>query len=140
MADIIVKTAARLMTPFIEMFGLYIISHGHLTPGGGFQGGAIIGASMILLAVVFGMKEGNKRLSHDMSLVLESFTLFYAIVGLLGILLGFAFLSNRVAGIPAGKTGDLLSGGTIFALNIIIGLKVASTGKTLFYSLAGGEN
>jgi multicomponent Na+:H+ antiporter subunit B len=139
MADIIVKTAARLMTPFIQIYGLYIISHGHLTPGGGFQGGAVIGASMILLAVVFGLKEGEKRMSHDMSIVLESTLLFYVVVGLFGILMGYGFLSNRVAGIPLGRPGDLLSGGVIVALNIFIGLKVASTGKTLFYSLAGGE-
>ncbi|RMF90021.1 MAG: sodium:proton antiporter [Methanobacteriota archaeon] len=137
--DIIVKTSARLMTPFIQMFGLYVIFHGHLTPGGGFQGGAIIGASMILLAVVYGLEEGEKRLGHDASTVLESSTLFYALIGLIGIAAGYSFLANRVAGIPVGTPGALFSGGAIFAINIVVGLKVASTGKTLFYALSREE-
>jgi multicomponent Na+:H+ antiporter subunit B len=140
MENLIVKTAGRLMTPFIQMFGLYIIFHGHLTPGGGFQGGAIIGASMILLAVALGREEGEKRMGHDLSIILESFALLYIFIGLFGIFLGYNFLANKIAGIPLGKPGDLLSSGTILALNLTIGLKVASTGKTLFYSLAtGGE-
>jgi len=127
------------MTPFIQMFGLYIIFHGHLTPGGGFQGGALIGASFILLAVAFGLGEGEKRMTHDTSTVLESLALAYVFIGFFGVFLGFNFLSNRIAGLPAGRPGALLSGGIIFALNIVIGLKVASTGKTLFYSLAKEE-
>ncbi|HDH27658.1 MAG TPA: sodium:proton antiporter [Euryarchaeota archaeon] len=134
--DIIVKTTARLMTPFIQMFGLYIILHGHLTPGGGFQGGAIIGASMILLAVVYGLEEGEKRMSHDLSTVLESSTIVYVLIGFIGIAAGVNFLASGAAGIPLGRPGSLLSGGMIFALNIVIGFKVASTGKTLFYTLA----
>jgi multicomponent Na+:H+ antiporter subunit B len=137
MVDLIIKTATKLMIPFIQMFGLYIIFHGHLTPGGGFQGGAVIGASMILLAVVFGLDEGEKRLGHDISTLFESSTFFYVIMGFFGIIMGFNFLSNSIAGLPTGKPGSLLSGGLIFILNIIIGLKVASTGKTLFYSISG---
>lgn len=134
--DLIVKTSARLLTPFIQLFGLYIIFHGHLSPGGGFQGGAVIGASFIILAVVFGLKEGDRRMSHDVSIILESSAVFYALAGLIGILVGASFLSNKGAGIPIGRPGDLFSSGLIFFLNLVIGFKVASTGKTLFYALA----
>jgi multicomponent Na+:H+ antiporter subunit B len=127
------------MTPFIQMFGLYIIFHGHLSPGGGFQGGAIIGASMILLAVVFGIKEGDRHISHDASILLESLSILYIFVGLIGVFLGYSFLSNGITGIGLGRQGELISGGFILALNIVIGLKVASTGKTLFYSLVKEE-
>jgi multicomponent Na+:H+ antiporter subunit B len=137
MVDVITKTAARIMIPFIQIYGLYIIFHGHLTPGGGFQGGAVIGASMILLAVVFGLKEGEQRMNHSTSILLESSIFLYAVIGLFGIFLGFNFLSNIIAGFPRGQPGELISGGVILFLNILIGLKVASTGKTLFYSLAG---
>ncbi|MFQ6136348.1 MAG: MnhB domain-containing protein [Candidatus Hydrothermarchaeales archaeon] len=135
MEDVIVRTVTRMMTPLIQMFGLYIIFHGHLTPGGGFQGGAVIGGSMILIAVVFGLKEGNRRAPHDLSVILESFALGYAIIGLLGILLGGNFLANKIVGIPVGTPGALLSGGIILGINIVIGFKVASTGKTLFYTI-----
>ncbi len=137
--DLINQTTARLMTPFIQMFGIYIILHGHLSPGGGFPGGALIGASMILLAVVFGVNEGEKRLNHDTSLVLDSLAVFYIFIGFFGIILGATFLSNNAAGFFLGTPGTLFSGGIIPVLNIIIGLKVASTGKTLFYSLATQE-
>ncbi|MFV2040554.1 MAG: MnhB domain-containing protein [Candidatus Hydrothermarchaeales archaeon] len=137
--DLIIKTTARFMTPFIQLFGAYIILHGHITPGGGFPGGALIGASMILLAVVFGLSEGKKRISHDTSIVLESLAVFYIFIGFAGILAGSLFLSNRAAGFSLGNPGSLVSAGMIPVLNIIIGLKVASTGKTLFYSLASEE-
>jgi multicomponent Na+:H+ antiporter subunit B len=137
--DVIIMTSVRIVAPFIQMFGLYIILHGHLTPGGGFQGGALFGASMILLAVAFGMKEGESRMGHDVSTVLESFAIFYVLIGLAGIYLGANFLSNNIAGIPLGRPGSLLSGGLILLLNIVIGFKVASTGKTLFYTLAKEE-
>jgi multicomponent Na+:H+ antiporter subunit B len=94
---------------------------------------------MILFAVVFGLKEGGKRMGPDISVVLGSFVLVYVLIGLLGILMGYNFLSNRAAGIPLGRPGDLISGGTILALDIVIGLWMASTGKTLFYSLAGKD-
>jgi len=135
--DVITSTAARLLTPFIQMYGLYIIFHGHLTPGGGFQGGAIIGASMIILAVVYGVQEGERMMPPGLSAIFESFAFLYALIGLYGIAVGAAFLSNSAAGIPLGRPGQLLSSGMILALNIIIGFKVASTGKTLFYKLAG---
>ncbi len=137
--SLIIRTMARLMTPFIQMFGAYIILHGHLTPGGGFPGGALIGASMILIAVVFGVSEGERRMSHDMSIVLDSLAILYIIIGFFGILLGVSFLTNNGAGFSLGTQGTLFSGGIIPILNIIIGLKVASTGKTLFYSLASEE-
>ena len=52
--SIIVKTLCRLLVPFIQMFGLYVIMHGHSSPGGGFQGGVILASSFILLALADG--------------------------------------------------------------------------------------
>ncbi len=135
MEDVIIKTTTRLMTPFIQMFGMYVIFHGHLTPGGGFQGGAVIGGSMILLAVVYGLGEGKKRAPHDVALIFEAFAMAYALTGFIGIFLGYNFLSNKIAGVPVGVPGALFSGGIIFAINVVIGFKVASTGKTLFYTI-----
>lgn len=140
MEDLIVRYVSRIVVPFVQLYGLYVVFHGHLSPGGGFSGGAIIGASMILYALAFNLAAGTKKVSHDFSLIMESSGgLIYAGVGLVGILLGANFLGNKVAGIPLGTPGNLLSSGTIMIITFGVGIKVASTMITLFYSLIEGE-
>ena len=70
--SIIITTLTRLLTPFIQLFGLYVIIHGHSSPGGGFQGGVILGASFILLAISFGIDEAKQRFSEGVVAVLTS--------------------------------------------------------------------
>lgn len=140
MEDLIVRYVSRIVVPFVQLYGLYVVFHGHLSPGGGFSGGAIIGASMILYALAFNLAAGTKKVSHDFSLIMESSGgLIYAGVGLVGIMLGANFLGNKVAGIPLGTPGNLLSSGTIMIITFGVGIKVASTMITLFYSLIEGE-
>ena len=55
--SLIVKTVCRRLVPFIQLFGLYVVIHGHTSPGGGFQGGVILGASFILLAIAYGIED-----------------------------------------------------------------------------------
>ncbi|WP_258189578.1 MnhB domain-containing protein [Candidatus Hakubella thermalkaliphila] len=62
MEDIIVRYVSRIILPFVQLYGLYVVLHGHLSPGGGFSGGAIIGASMILYALSFNLAAGSKKL------------------------------------------------------------------------------
>lgn len=140
MEDLIVRYVSRIVVPFVQLFGLYVVFHGHLSPGGGFSGGAIIGASMILYALSFNLAAGTKKVSHDLSLILESSGgLIYAGVGLAAIFLGANFLGNKVAGIPLGTPGNLFSSGTIMIITLGVGIKVASTMITLFYGLIEGE-
>ncbi|MDW7651256.1 MAG: MnhB domain-containing protein [Bacillota bacterium] len=140
MEDVIVRYISRIILPFVQLYGLYVVLHGHLSPGGGFSGGAIIGASMILYALSFNLKEGSKKLTHDTSTLLESGgAIIFAGVGIVAILLGTNFLGNIVAGFPRGTPGNLLSAGAIPIITIGVGLKVASTMITLFYSLIEGE-
>ncbi|PKM70436.1 MAG: sodium:proton antiporter, partial [Firmicutes bacterium HGW-Firmicutes-18] len=56
MDDLIVKNITKIVTPFIQLYGIFIILHGHISPGGGFAGGAIIGASLILYTLAFGLE------------------------------------------------------------------------------------
>jgi len=141
MEDLIVRYISRILVPFVQLYGMYVVFHGHLSPGGGFSGGAIIGASMILYALAFNLQEGAKKIPHDLALILESSGgLIYAGVGLIGILLGANFLANRVAGFPLGTPGNLFSSGTIMIITLGVGIKVASTMITLFYSLIEGEH
>ncbi|MBT9167831.1 MAG: Na(+)/H(+) antiporter subunit B [Syntrophomonadaceae bacterium] len=141
MEDIIVRYVSRIILPFVQLYGLYVVLHGHLSPGGGFSGGAIIGASMILYALSFNLAAGSKKLSHDVSSILESTgALIFAGMGLISLLLGANFLANRVAGIPLGTPGNLFSSGSIAIITFGVGIKVASTMITLFFSLIEEEH
>jgi len=141
MEDIVVRSIARLLVPFIQLYGFYVIFHGHLSPGGGFAGGAIVASSMILYGLSFNLEAGSRKLSHDVSTVLESGgALWFLFIGLAGLLVGAPFLTNKAAGFYLGVPGRLFSSGMIFLLSIGIGVKVASTMITLFYSLSGGED
>ncbi|HHX76935.1 MAG TPA: sodium:proton antiporter [Firmicutes bacterium] len=140
MESIILRTVVRIVLPFIQMYGLYVILNGHISPGGGFPGGAILGTGMILYAVTFGLKEGIRKISPDVFTLMESGgALWYGVLGLGGILLGANYLSNKAAGIPLGEPGTLFSSGLVFLITIGIGIKVASTFITLFYNLGEGK-
>ena len=74
--DIIVQNTARLVIPPMQLFALYVVAHGHHSPGGGFQGGVILGASFILLALAYDLKSTLKRFR-------ESTVLFYSVLGVI---------------------------------------------------------
>ncbi len=138
--DIIVRSITRIVIPFVMLYGIYIILHGHVSPGGGFSGGALVGSSLILYTLVFGVEKARKKFSHRVSEIAESGgILLYLFVGILGIFLTGNFLSNQSAGFPMGELGSLLSGGIIPVLMIGIGIKVASTMISLFHVLIEEE-
>jgi len=133
---IVIRLISRMMCPFIIMFGAYLFTHGHLTPGGGFQGGVVIAAAFILFAIVFGREEGRSAVPGFFLKCLASGGIYvYIGAGLTGILLGYHFLANKVTGIfPHGMLGELFSSGTIFWIDIGVGLAVASIFTELFYA------
>ena len=91
--SLIVKTVCRRLVPFIQLFGLYVVIHGHTSPGGGFQGGVILGASFILLAIAYGIEEMRRRFSLTALTVFTSTGVFlFAGIGVLCVLLGGNFL------------------------------------------------
>ena len=136
MDDLIVKTITRLIIPFIQLYGIFIILHGHLSPGGGFSGGAILGASIILYGLSFGLDKASKKLSHETSSIIETTgILWYIVLGLVGIFMGGFFLTNRAAGFPMGEVGRVISSGMIALITLGIGAKVASTMITLFHTI-----
>ncbi len=136
MPDLILKKVTSILLPVIQVYGIYIILHGHLSPGGGFAGGMILGISMVLYMLVFGLDSCLRKVPHRMSSFLESAgTLWYGAVGLVGILRGTSFLMNRGAGIPLGTPGELFSSGLILIITIGVGIKVAATMLSLFYTL-----
>lgn len=137
--DTIVSIITRFMLPFITLFGLYLIVHVHLSPGGGFSGGTVVGAGFVLLSLTYGISMQERKFSHRTSTLIESAgALIYIILGITAFFYGQPFLSNLPI-FSAGEPGRLFSGGFIALLNIAIGVKVASTIVALFDSL-GGED
>lgn len=136
MEDLIIRHIGRTILPFILVYGFYVLLHEHLSPGGSFAGGAILGSSLILFALAFNLVQGSKKLSYNASLVVIAIgALWFVVVGLRGIHLGENFLSNQIAGFKTGVPGELMSGGIIKIIPLGLGIKVASILVTLFYSL-----
>lgn len=137
MDDLVTRSVCRVMVPFVQLYGAYLIFYGHLSPGGGFAGGAVIAASIILYALSFGQETASRRIAPGISHLLESGGgLLFVLVGLFGILLGGNFLANKAAGFYLGIPGQLISGGMIMFLSFGVGIKVASTMITLYNSLS----
>lgn len=136
MPDLIIREITALLLPFIQMYGIYVIMHGHLSPGGGFAGGMIVGVSLVLYILVFGLDSCLRKVPHRLSSIVESFgTLWYAAVGFVGLLRGTSFLMNKGAGISLGTPGKLFSSGLIVVITLGVGIKVASTVLSLLYTL-----
>ncbi len=93
-ADIILQSAVRLLVPVMQLFALYVIAHGHHSPGGGFQGGVILGASFILLALAYDLQTILKRFKENTVLLLSAIgVLLYAGIGVVCMFLGRNFLA-----------------------------------------------
>lgn len=117
----ILITAANVMLPIIFLFGVYIFINGHLTPGGGFQGGAVLATAVILLM----LSVSKQPLQQKALDIVESISGFgFIFIGLLGIFLAAGFLDNRI--LPLGDFGTLFSAGAIPIIYSLIGLKVGA--------------
>lgn len=130
--DMLLSQVAVYFVPVIFLFGIYIILNGHLSPGGGFAGGAIISAGMILYANAFGTQAAAK-VFNDRTYVLSIVSAlgFYCCAKAYSFFTGANHLES---GIPTGTPGNILSGGLILPLNICVGITVAATMYS-FYSL-----
>ena len=129
----IIRTIVQKLFPFIMLFGFYLISHGHLSPGGGFQGGVVLGTAIILLALSHSIEQTEKKFKSRWLNMLEKLGILTLIfLGFLGIFLGYSFLSNFL---PLGKPGQIASGGLMLLFNIAIGIKIAAGVSVIFYAL-----
>ncbi|HBN57074.1 MAG TPA: hypothetical protein DD414_09890 [Lachnospiraceae bacterium] len=123
--DAILQMVTRILVPVIFLFGFYIILNGHLSPGGGFSGGATIGAGLILYVTTFGF--------HKMQRFFDEKTYDRVKVGALSLysvtmIYYFYTGANMIKNvIPSGTPGNILSGGMILPINIFVGLEVACT-------------
>lgn len=121
--DAVRVTGFALVIPIV-VFGIYTVTHGQLTPGGGFQGGVIL-ATMPLIVYLCGDYENFKRItSHLLTEVAEAVGAGgFALTGVVSCVFGMKFLQNFL---PLGQTGDVFSGGTIPLISALTGLEVAA--------------
>ena len=131
-SDSILRRVGLYLVPCILLFGIYILLNGHLSPGGGFSGGAILGAALIILSSSLGFQTADRILTYKRLNLLSFVALgFYALSKCYVFFTGANHLHN---GIPKGTPGAIFSAGLILPLNIAVGLVVACT-MYGFYSL-----
>jgi len=144
----IVRSTADIFYPFCLIFGLYVVVHGHLSPGGGFQGGAVMATGGALLLVARSYERITARIRKNTMKICEAVgLLMFITAGLSGLLMGGAFLRNWLAHSGAlfstpvaygSNPGVLNTAGLIPLLNIAVGIEVLG-GLTiiLLYMLSG---
>ena len=133
----IVRNIAGLLGGFVMLYGLYVMATGHLAPGGGFTGGVIIMAGVVMLLLAFGGDRARELLEEQHCHMLEGLGAFaFLAVALLGFfVVGGGFFRNFL---PRGKVHDFFSGGTILITNAAIALKVAAGLIGIFLALVLG--
>ena len=128
----IVRNVASLIGGFVMLYGVYVCCTGHLAPGGGFAGGVIIMAGVVMLILAFGGERARELMAEDRCHVADGAgALAFALIGLTGLLFG-AFFTNFL---PRGVVHRFFSGGMILPANVAIGLKVAAGLTGIFLAL-----
>lgn len=130
--SLIMTQGGMLAIPVIVLFGVYVFLHGHLSPGGGFQGGVIIASGFLLYLIV----KPDSRPSHGKLSFFESTAgLAFIGIGLIGLAVSGIFLDNVISGF--GEAGELVSGGLLPLIYIAIGIKVGAEMSGLVSGMRG---
>lgn len=117
----LVENGAEVILPMIFLFGAYVIMNGHLSAGGGFQGGAVVASGVMLLMLA----KPSSRLHHGFLSVTESLTgVLYVSIGILGLVFAASFLDSHI--LPPGEFGTLFSAGAIPLISTLLGIKVGA--------------
>ncbi len=131
---LIVKKTTQLIAGMIFMYGIYVIVHGHLTPGGGFAGGVVIAGSLILITLAFGSEFLKLIREESGSTLVESFaTILVILIAVGGLIFGSEIFFNNF--LPKGTVGQLISAGVLPLYNIFVGTEVAASIFIIFLSL-----
>lgn len=123
--DAILQTAAAVVVPFGILFGIYVILNGHLSAGGGFSGGAVLGACLVLYLLAFGFEKTERFFTERTFRFITVIPLtFYCLAKSYSFFTGANHLESHI---PLGTPGAILSSGLILPLNICVGMVVACT-------------
>jgi multisubunit Na+/H+ antiporter MnhB subunit len=131
---VIVKKTTQLISGMVFIYGIYIITHGHLTPGGGFAGGVVVAGSFILLILAYGSEFLNLVKEETGSTFYENLAILIVLfLAVSGLLMGTkVFFMNFL---PRGVAGELISAGIMPLYNIFVGIEVAASILTIFLAL-----
>ncbi len=144
----IVRTQTNFLYPLILIFGFYVVAHGHLTPGGGFQGGAVIATGIALVVVAYGYESIKKWIKKTRLTAAEGIGLLaFIITAICGI--GTSFFYNWLANsgllfgdrVPYGiNPGNLNTAGVLPIMNLAVGIEVlGGLGVIIMYMLSYGK-
>jgi len=129
----VVAFVVRVIAPFTAIFSIYMIVRGHGAPGGGFQGGTILGSLAILLSIVLGRKQAIRLLPNKTRPLLQgAAVLAFIVVGIIGLFLSGAYLQ-----FPQEHSLELVRELELLTLEIGIGLGGAAIVASLFWALEG---
>lgn len=135
--DDILFAGARVLVPLIILFGVYIILNGNISPGGGFSGGAVIGAGLILCVAVYGFERMRRFFNYNTFRTLSVLALIsYTSAKTFHFITGANDLHVHI---PTGTPGTIFSGGLLLPLNIFVGVVVACTMYALFSMFRKGD-
>jgi multicomponent Na+:H+ antiporter subunit B len=127
-------TTARMLIPFVLVYGVYVIMHGELGPGGGFQGGVILAAAYILYALVYGVTVAQRLLPRKATDTLAALgVLLYAGVGVVSLLKGGNFLAYDALDPHHVQHGQELG---MTLVEVGVGITVAAVMVTIFNEIA----
>ena len=131
--SIIVKKVTQLIAGVIFLYGLYIILNGHLSPGGGFAGGALVAGAFILVILTYGSEYLKLKRKEEGSAFTESLAIFlFLALAIAALFLGsMVFFGNYL---PRGNPRHLVSAGIVPVYNILIGIEVAAALLSIFYA------
>lgn len=135
--DLIIKTGGRLIVPYCQIFALYVIAHGHHSPGGGFQGGVILGASIILFAISNNLRAAMAHISEKLAVLLCGLGVFlYAGTGALCVIFGSNYLDYGALSHIFGTDPVMARSLGILIVEIGVGISVMAVMILLYYNLA----
>ena len=115
----IVRSGAEILVPIISIFAAYIIMNGHLSAGGGFQGGAVIASGVLLMLLAYPQHQPNLEF---LSITESAAGALFVLAGIAGLIVAGGFLDNRI--LPLGQFGAFFSAGAIPVLSVLLGIKV----------------
>ena len=137
--NVIARCGADKILPIAIVYMFYIILHGHLSPGGGFQGGVLMVALIALVYMGHGYQVTIDAFSYHILHTSEGLaSIFYVALGLLGVAMGAQFAQNVLY--THGAIGDLYSSGTIFWMNVTVGIKVLTGVGSIALLMIGVAN
>lgn len=134
--SLMLRTLLGPIVAALQLFAVYVLLHGHYSPGGGFQAGILVAASLILPLLVRGRSEQRRTLSLRGAVSLTAMgVLIYTLIGIIPLLTGGAMLDY--AALPlGGEAADRRSLG-ILLIEVGVTIGVAGAMVSIFYALAG---